>query len=185
GNKSQGQRIRALDGFKKGQTRILVATEVAARGIDVDDITHVFNFDLPNVPEQYVHRIGRTARAARTGIAISFCAPDERAYLRDIEKLTKQPVPVLETDMSLRAPRADEKVVRPKGPTGRSVHPARKRAPKKHHASDAHGKAHAKQGHGPTRSRDEGDRRDRKGNAVWSNSGAPPKYRKQRKPAKV
>ncbi|MEZ5959842.1 MAG: DEAD/DEAH box helicase [Hyphomonadaceae bacterium] len=188
GNKSQGQRIRALDGFKKGATRILVATEVAARGIDVDDITHVINFDLPNVPEQYVHRIGRTARAGTDGIAISFCAPDERAYLRDIEKLTKQPVPVLETDFSLRAPRADEKVVRPKGPTGRagnSAHPARKRIQKKHHASDAHGKAHAKQGHAPTRSRDEGDRRDRKGNSVWSNSGAPPKYRKQRKPTKV
>jgi len=188
GNKSQGQRTRALDGFKKGQTRILVATEVAARGIDVDDITHVFNYDLPNVPEQYVHRIGRTARAARTGIAISFCAPDERAYLRDIERLTKQPVPVMETDMSLRAPRADEKVIRPKGPAGRSgaVHPARKHAPKKHHASDTHGAAHAKQGHGPTRSRDEGDRRDRKGNNVWSNNGAAPKYRKQtRRPTSV
>jgi hypothetical protein len=86
--------------------------------------------------------------------------------------------------MSLRAPRADEKVVRPKGPTGRSVHPARKQAPKKHHASDAHGKAHAKQGHGASH-RDNGDRRDRKGNAVWSNSGAPPKYRKQRKPTRV
>jgi ATP-dependent RNA helicase RhlE len=184
GNKSQGQRIRALDGFKKGQTRILVATEVAARGIDVDDITHVINYDLPNVPEQYVHRIGRTARAGTDGIAISFCAPDERAYLRDIERLTKQPVPVMETDMSLRAPKADEKVVRPKGPAGRGgVHPARK--PKRHHASDAHGKAHAKQGHAPTRARDEGDRRDRKGNAVWSNSGAPPKYRKQRKPTRV
>ncbi|MCX7357562.1 MAG: DEAD/DEAH box helicase, partial [Alphaproteobacteria bacterium] len=181
GNKSQGQRIRALDGFKKGATRILVATEVAARGIDVDDITHVINYDLPNVPEQYVHRIGRTARAGTDGIAISFCAPDERAYLRDIEKLTKQPVPVMETDMSLRAPRADDKVVRPKGPAGRSgsPHPARKHAPKKHHASEAHGQAHAKQGHAPTRSRDDGDRRDRKGNNVWSNSGAPPKYRKQ------
>jgi ATP-dependent RNA helicase RhlE len=181
GNKSQGQRIRALDGFKKGATRILVATEVAARGIDVDDITHVINYDLPNVPEQYVHRIGRTARAGTDGIAISFCAPDERAYLRDIEKLTKQAVPVMETDFSLRAPRADERVQRPKGPVGRSPHPARKHASKKHHPSETHGHAHAKQGHA-TRSRDEGDRRDRKGNAVWSNNGAPPKYRKQRKP---
>ncbi|MGQ0531268.1 MAG: DEAD/DEAH box helicase, partial [Caulobacteraceae bacterium] len=184
GNKSQGQRTRALDGFKKGQTRILVATEVAARGIDVDDISHVINYDLPNVPEQYVHRIGRTARAGAGGMAISFCAPDERAYLRDIERLTKQPVPVMETDMSLRAPRADERVQRPKGQPGRSVHPARKHAAKKHHASEAHGKAHAKQGHGAAH-RDAGDRRDRKGNAVWSNSGAPPKYRKQRKPTKV
>lgn len=190
GNKSQGQRIRALDGFKKGQTRILVATEVAARGIDVDDITHVINYDLPNVPEQYVHRIGRTARAGTDGIAISFCAPDERAYLRDIERLTKQAVPVMETDMSLRAPKADDRTPRPKGSAGRSAHPARKHAPKKHHASDAHGKAHAKQGHGATRgreepSRDRGDRRDRKGNSVWSNNGAPPKYRKQRKPTRV
>ena len=188
GNKSQGQRTRALDAFKKGQARLLVATEVAARGIDVDDVTHVINFDLPNVPEQYVHRIGRTARAARSGIAISFCAPDERAYLKDIEKLLKQTVPVMETDLSLRAPKADERPVRPKGPAGRSgsVHPARKHAAKKHHASDTHGKAHAKQGHAPSRARDEGDRRDRKGNAVWSNNGAPPKYRKQtRKPTKV
>ena len=188
GNKSQGQRTRALDAFKKGQARLLVATEVAARGIDVDDVTHVINFDLPNVPEQYVHRIGRTARATRSGIAISFCAPDERAYLKDIEKLLKQTVPVMETDLSLRAPKADERPVRPKGPAGRSgsVHPARKHAAKKHHASDTHGKAHAKQGHAPSRARDEGDRRDRKGNAVWSNNGAPPKYRKQtRKPTKV
>ncbi|HYD72998.1 MAG TPA: helicase-related protein, partial [Candidatus Binatia bacterium] len=182
GNKSQGQRIRALDAFKKGHARLLVATEVAARGIDVDDITHVVNYDLPNVPEQYVHRIGRTARAGARGVAISFCAPDERAYLRDIEKLTKQAVPVMETDFSLRAPKADERVQRPKGPTGRNGQPQRKHAPQKHHASDAHGKAHAKQGHGPNRSRENGDRRDRKGNAVWSNSGAPPKYRKQRKP---
>jgi hypothetical protein len=90
----------------------------------------------------------------------------------------------METDMSLRAPRADERVQRPKGPAGRSAHPARKHAPKKHHASDAHGKAHAKQGHASSRGRDDGDRRDRKGNSVWSNS-APPKYRKQRRPAKV
>src|SRR6185436_5167093 len=100
----------------------------------------------PNVPEQYVHRIGRTARAGARGIAISFCAPDERAYLRDIERLTKQAVPVMETDMSLRAPRADDRTPRPKGPAGSnrgSVHPARKHAPKKHHASETHGKAHA------------------------------------------
>jgi ATP-dependent RNA helicase RhlE len=184
GNKSQGQRTRALDAFKKGNARLLVATEVAARGIDVDNISHVINYDLPNVPEQYVHRIGRTARAGTRGIAISFCAPDERAYLRDIERLTKQSVPVMETDLSLRAPKADDRPVRPKGPAGRSAHPARKHAPKKHHASETHGKAHAKQGHAPSRARDDGDRRDRKGNAVWSNA-APPHYRKQRKPARV
>ncbi len=174
GNKSQGQRVRALDAFKKGKARILVATEIAARGIDVDDVSHVINFDLPNVPEQYVHRIGRTARAGNGGHAISFCAPDERAYLRDIERLTKQAVPVMETDLSLRAPAADERPARPKGPSGRNGgQPQRKRGPKKHHASDAHGKAHAKQGRGPSHARDEGDRRDRKGHEMWSNSGPP------------
>lgn len=96
GNKSQGARERALASFKAGSTRALVATDIAARGIDVDGVTHVFNFDLPNVPESYVHRIGRTARAGAEGIAISFCAPDERPLLRDIERLIKQQVPVLE-----------------------------------------------------------------------------------------
>jgi ATP-dependent RNA helicase RhlE len=135
GNKSQGQRIRALDGFKKGATRILVATEVAARGIDVDDITHVINYDLPNVPEQYVHRIGRTARAGTDGIAISYCAPDERAYLRDIEKLTKQPVPVLEPTPP---PRALAKVAARKAQPGAQVLYIRPAStPAKHHASEA------------------------------------------------
>jgi ATP-dependent RNA helicase RhlE len=185
GNKNQGQRTRALDAFKKGHARLLVATEIAARGIDVDNISHVINYDLPNVPEQYVHRIGRTARAGAGGCAISFCAPDERAYLKDIERLTKQAVPVMETDLSLRAPRADERTPRPKGPAGRSPHPARKHAPKKHHGSETHGHAHAKQGHASTRSREDGDRRDRKGNDVWSNSGAPVRGRDQRKPTRV
>ncbi len=94
GNKSQPQRERALAGFRDGQARVLVATDVAARGIDVDGVSHVFNFDLPNVPEDYVHRIGRTARAGATGIAIAFCSDEERPYLRDIEKLTRRPVAV-------------------------------------------------------------------------------------------
>jgi len=89
GNKSQGQRTAALQGFRNGSVRVLVATDIAARGIDVPGVSHVFNFEMPNVPEQYVHRIGRTARAGRDGIAISFVAPDERPYLRDIEKLTR------------------------------------------------------------------------------------------------
>jgi ATP-dependent RNA helicase RhlE len=95
GNKSQAQRERALGAFRNGTCRVLVATDIAARGIDVEGVTHVINFDLPNVPESYVHRIGRTARAGAAGIAISFCASDERSYLRDIEKLTRLPVPVL------------------------------------------------------------------------------------------
>jgi ATP-dependent RNA helicase RhlE len=85
GNKSQGARTRALDGFKRGDLHILVATDLAARGLDVDGITHVINFDLPNVPETYVHRIGRTARAGASGIAISMCSGEEREFLDDIE----------------------------------------------------------------------------------------------------
>jgi ATP-dependent RNA helicase RhlE len=96
GNKSQNQRERALKSFKAGQTRALVATDIAARGIDIDGVTHVVNYELPNIPESYVHRIGRTARAGNDGSAISFCAPDERAFLRDIERLIQQTVPFLE-----------------------------------------------------------------------------------------
>nr|WP_137678640.1 DEAD/DEAH box helicase [Parerythrobacter lutipelagi] len=88
GNKSQPQRQRALDEFKRAKTPILIATDVAARGIDIPGVSHVINYELPNVPEQYVHRIGRTARAGADGIAIAFCAEDERAYLKDIRKLT-------------------------------------------------------------------------------------------------
>ncbi len=92
GNKSQPQRERALEAFRRGELQALIATDIAARGIDIDDVSHVINFELPNVPEQYVHRIGRTARAGRAGDALSFCAPDERAYLKDIEKLTRQTI---------------------------------------------------------------------------------------------
>ncbi|PTM38896.1 DEAD/DEAH box helicase [Bosea sp. 124] len=89
GNKSQGQRERALGSFRDGELRILVATDIAARGIDVDGISHVVQFDLPNVPETYVHRIGRTARAGASGMAIAFCTPEERGDLASIEKLTR------------------------------------------------------------------------------------------------
>jgi len=95
GNKSQPQRERALAAFKSGEVPILVATDIAARGIDVSGVSHVINFELPNVPEQYVHRIGRTARAGASGIAVAFCADDERPYLKDIEKVTRQKVPVV------------------------------------------------------------------------------------------
>jgi len=96
GDKAQGARERALDGFRKGRLRVLVATDIAARGIDVPDITHVINFDLPNIPESYVHRIGRTARAGRGGTAISFCDEGEHAQLRAIEKEIRRKVPVVE-----------------------------------------------------------------------------------------
>ena len=93
GNKSQPQRERALAAFRQGTVKVLVATDIAARGIDVPGVSHVVNYDLPNVPESYVHRIGRTARAGREGIAISFCDGEERAYLRDIERLIKLTIP--------------------------------------------------------------------------------------------
>lgn len=114
GNKSQPQRERALAGFKAGHCPVLVATDIAARGIDVDGVTHVINFDLPNIPESYVHRIGRTARAGAEGVAISFCNGDERAYLRDIEKLTRLKVPVAPLPEGIVA--APEPMARPEAP---------------------------------------------------------------------
>jgi ATP-dependent RNA helicase RhlE len=94
GNKSQNARQAALENFKNKKVRVLVATDIAARGIDIDQLSHVLNFELPNVPETYVHRIGRTGRAGASGIALSFCCREERAYLKDIERLIKKTVPV-------------------------------------------------------------------------------------------
>jgi ATP-dependent RNA helicase RhlE len=96
GNKSQNARQKALKGFKDGTVRVLVATDIAARGIDISGLEHVVNYELPNIPETYVHRIGRTGRAEASGSSISFCAADERAYLKDIEKLIKASVPLVE-----------------------------------------------------------------------------------------
>jgi len=144
GNKSQGQRERALGLFKSGEVPILVATDIAARGIDVSGVSHVINFELPNVPEQYVHRIGRTARAGNDGIAISFVADDERPYLRDIERLIRQKVPLkalpenfmaeaarLESErkkhaLANPASQRQEREERPRGPSGQ-------RPPRKSH----------------------------------------------------
>jgi len=95
GNKSQNARQRALGNFKSGHTRVLVATDIAARGIDVDNLSHVINFELPNVPETYVHRIGRTGRAGASGIAFSFCDMEEKEFLRDIQKLISTSVPIV------------------------------------------------------------------------------------------
>ena len=97
GNKSQTARVAALTNFKNGKNRALVATDIAARGIDIDELSHVINFELPNIPETYVHRIGRTGRAGASGIALSFCEAEELPYLKDIQKVIKQLVPV-ETD---------------------------------------------------------------------------------------
>jgi ATP-dependent RNA helicase RhlE len=115
GNKSQPQRERALAGFRAGRTRVLVATDIAARGIDVEGVSHVINFELPNVPEDYVHRIGRTARAGAAGTAISFCSDEEQPYLRDIEKLTRLPV----RSLRLRPEPANGGRIAPLGVAGR------------------------------------------------------------------
>ncbi|MGC1357251.1 MAG: DEAD/DEAH box helicase [Xanthobacteraceae bacterium] len=110
GNKSQNQRERVLAAFRNGEIRTLVATDIAARGIDVDGVSHVVNFDLPNVPETYVHRIGRTARAGAEGIAISLCDAEEVAFLRDIEKLIRMTIPV--TDGRIGRPPAQSSPTR-------------------------------------------------------------------------
>jgi ATP-dependent RNA helicase RhlE len=125
GNKSQGARERALAHFVSGETRVLVATDIAARGIDIEDISHIVNFDLPNIPETYVHRIGRTARAGAAGIALSFCDTEERPYLADIEKLTGRVIPRAPIPASLPQPPPD---ARPPHTTSRPAH-----HPKPHH----------------------------------------------------
>ena len=109
GNKSQGQRERALAGFRAGETKVLVATDVAARGIDIPEVAHVYNYDLPNVPENYVHRIGRTARAGRDGRAIAFCAPAEIGELRAIEKAMKAQIPVVGGEVPFEASKMRER----------------------------------------------------------------------------
>ena len=117
GNKSQNQRDRALAGFRSGDVRTLVATDIAARGIDVEGISHVVNFDLPNVPETYVHRIGRTARAGTKGLAISLCDADETAFVRDIEKLIRLSIPVSDHSSARRQVRPLPKGGRASGQT--------------------------------------------------------------------
>jgi len=146
GNKSQSQRIRALDSFRKGRTRVLVATDIAARGIDVDGVTHVVNYELPEVPEAYVHRIGRTARGGASGHAISLCDNGERSLLRQIEKLTRQTLSV--TDRRSADQRHEESEPARRARRGNGA------APKGHSAG--HGAAR----HAPKHPRREGPQRD-------------------------
>ena len=117
GSKSQNQRTKSMQSFRSGQIRVLVATDIAARGIDIDDITHVVNYDLPNEPESYVHRIGRTGRAGACGNAFSFCSAEERIFLRDIERLTRKQINVAEhkyhSERAKKAAGAPEKSVAP------------------------------------------------------------------------
>jgi ATP-dependent RNA helicase RhlE len=115
GDKSQGQRERALADFKAGKVRALVATDIAARGIDIDAVTHVVQYELPNVPESYVHRIGRTARAGADGSAVAFCADDERTLLRDIQKVTRQTIPSFDRRNDKQLGAATAALPEPKG----------------------------------------------------------------------
>ncbi len=171
GNKSQNARQKALNEFREGEIRALVATDVAARGIDVDGVTHVINFDLPNEPESYVHRIGRTARAGATGVSLSFCDHEERPYLRDIEKVIRQQVPLLEDHpfhsegMELRNNGAGKEE---KEPSGRPGAPKRNNSGKhKPNRRINQPKSHsAKPGSGPQRKgRPSANRGSRSGNA--------------------
>ena len=141
GNKSQNQREKAMHNFKSGHIQVLVATDIAARGIDISDITHVVNYDLPNEPESYVHRIGRTGRAGASGTAFSFCAADERSFLRDIERLTREQIKVADHQFhSEKAKTATGLAAKPVPPnrsrvTQRSVQPRSmgKSAPRRSH----------------------------------------------------
>jgi ATP-dependent RNA helicase RhlE len=127
GNKAQNARVRALDGFRSGKVRVLVATDIAARGIDVPGISHVINFELPNEPESYVHRIGRTARAGAQGIALSLCDQSERPYLKAIERLMRANVDVLEHPLAVTRNAAVARDVSPR-PAGRPANGRRKRS---------------------------------------------------------
>ncbi|HEY5289896.1 MAG TPA: helicase-related protein, partial [Caulobacteraceae bacterium] len=158
---SQGQRERALAAFKSGAVRALVATDIAARGIDVDAVTHVVNFDLPNVPEAYVHRIGRTARAGAGGVAISLVSNDERSLLKDIQKLIRIDLPAFDrrNDRALGALAAVEKTTMPEaapreqargrgGPQGPSR--GRRGGRPGHSQANGNGQRHGQgQNHGP------------------------------------
>jgi ATP-dependent RNA helicase RhlE len=152
GNKSQPQRERTLAAFKAGKLRVLVATDIAARGIDVDGVSHVIQFELPNVPEAYVHRIGRTARAGAGGSAISLVADDERNLLRDIQKVTRQVIPAWDrrNDKGLAQAHAAMASIEPEKPfrdpraaNGRGGQPGRNKKPA---ALDASGKAQPDRG---------------------------------------
>ncbi|HEY9164184.1 MAG TPA: DEAD/DEAH box helicase, partial [Magnetovibrio sp.] len=150
GDKAQNQRQRTLQDFRDGKVRVLVATDIAARGIDIDGITHVINFDLPNDAENYVHRIGRTARAGESGKAVSFCDAEERDYLDAIEKITRQAIPVMEDHPfhadAMKIPRSS-----PPNRGGGGKRPPRLqvqgKAPKKKGHRPTDGKRHSDKGH--------------------------------------
>jgi ATP-dependent RNA helicase RhlE len=162
GNKSQSQRERVLAAFRAGKVRTLIATDIAARGIDVDGISHVINYDLPNIPESYVHRIGRTARAGADGVAISFCDGEERAYLRDIEKLIRMAIPASDRRRDQRAAPEQRTDAEPRSrpqhrPHHRSDRDGHKQHGHQHKAGGNHNHKHGGKQH-----------RDRNGQSQWS-----------------
>jgi len=157
GNKSQGQRTRALEDYRSGKVDVLVATDIAARGIDIPNITHVFNFEIPNVPEQYVHRIGRTARAEKTGIAIAFVDKSENNYLRDIEKLLKEKLPKMDMPAEMNEKLKELKSRTPLPPPEKPKPDARKGRGK----SKKKGRFSKSEKKNETTSRSERPRRDR------------------------
>jgi ATP-dependent RNA helicase RhlE len=160
GNKSQNQRERVLAAFRQGTVRTLIATDIAARGIDVDGISHVINFDLPNIPESYVHRIGRTARAGADGVAISFCDAEERPFLRDIEKLIRMAIPATDRRGAQpareRAPEAPRQHEAPRQNAGQA-HPDRDGQPRRRRRrggqsnGQSHGQSNGRPGGQPNR----------------------------------
>ncbi len=153
GNKSQSARERAIENFKSSKTHVLVATDIAARGLDIDDISHVVNYDLPNVPETYVHRIGRTARAGASGVAVSFCDPEEQPYLKSIERLIRKNLSVNNSQPDY--PTASEAPLPFDRHPRAHRHPPRR--PKPAHGSRHHRPAHGKPG-GPHGRPDQGRR---------------------------
>ena len=175
GNKSQTHRTKALQDFRTGQLRVLVATDIAARGIDIDDISHVVNYDLPNLPESYVHRIGRTARAGADGTAFSFCASDERDFLREIEKLIRMDIEVAEHQHH------SEKA---KNATGDAAKPAPRQQGQRRGSGPKRGQGRGKKGEGKAKEGKRTVRREKKNvkaNAV--KSSAPNKQGGQKRPA--
>ncbi|MBL7781024.1 MAG: DEAD/DEAH box helicase [Saprospiraceae bacterium] len=201
GNKSQNARQAALANFKSGKIRVLVATDIAARGIDIDELSHVINYELPNVPETYVHRIGRTGRAGASGIALSFCEAEEIPYLKDIQKLTGQLVPVITdhpyaADLSapaLPAPRTKEKpapkpaVEKTPAPLRSDVIPLPERRPDKHYNQQRQksGNPHQKPAQGNQNRPGEkpSEQRTRQADGGFNGKNLPPKQEQRERPA--
>ncbi|MGH6683929.1 MAG: DEAD/DEAH box helicase, partial [Pseudolabrys sp.] len=165
GNKSQNQRERVLAAFRGGKLRTLIATDIAARGIDVDGVSHVFNYDLPNIPESYVHRIGRTARAGAAGVAISFCDYEEAPFLRDIERLIRMSIPATDRRTGQRpAHKPDQK----NAGNRHNGRPQRNNRQQRGHGDNGH---HGHSGHNGHRSQNGGNGRQGRQNQSGQQAG--------------